>query len=335
MLNISEELFAKGTMISHDTFEIVRYHKSLMQAWDAYIQSTCNGHFLFLRNYMDYHSDRFRDHSLIFMQNERIVALMPACEENGVIFSHKGLTFGGLLYGPQTKASKVIAIFMFMVRYLKENGFSTLIYKPTPWMYHCMPAEADIYALYNLGAQITAMQLAVIIDYSRRYPYSELRRRSFKKASRASLVIRESSDWGTYMNMLNTLLLERHGVSAVHTAEEMLLLQTRFPRNIRLLVAEHSGQMLAGAVLYITDVVIHTQYLANSKTGMSLGALDLVLKEAIEFYADKKRYFCFGSCTDREGKSLNLGLLHQKETFGGQAVTYNHWALDLSCLSLE
>ena len=42
-------------------FEIIKYTPEYRQQWDAYVAKARNATFLFYRNYMDYHSDRFKD----------------------------------------------------------------------------------------------------------------------------------------------------------------------------------------------------------------------------------------------------------------------------------
>ena len=46
--------------------EIQQYIPALRPEWDCFIANSRNGTFLFFRNYMDYHSDRFIDNSLLF-----------------------------------------------------------------------------------------------------------------------------------------------------------------------------------------------------------------------------------------------------------------------------
>jgi hypothetical protein len=45
--------------------EIVRYDPSLAEAWNETVRLSRNGHFQFLRPYMDYHADRFPDASYL------------------------------------------------------------------------------------------------------------------------------------------------------------------------------------------------------------------------------------------------------------------------------
>ena len=42
-------------------FEIIKYTPEYRQQWDEYVAKARNATFLFYRNYMDYHSDRFKE----------------------------------------------------------------------------------------------------------------------------------------------------------------------------------------------------------------------------------------------------------------------------------
>jgi hypothetical protein len=53
-------------------------------------QKVKNGIFLFDRNYLDYHQDRFIDHSVLILKKNKIVALFPANENETEICSHGG-----------------------------------------------------------------------------------------------------------------------------------------------------------------------------------------------------------------------------------------------------
>ena len=47
-------------------FRIVRYDATHHDEWNRSVAKARNATFLFYREYMDYHSDRFKDHSLLF-----------------------------------------------------------------------------------------------------------------------------------------------------------------------------------------------------------------------------------------------------------------------------
>ena len=78
-------------------FEVKRYTPEDKSIWDKYVDKARNATFLFHRDYMDYHADRFRDHSLLFYKNSKLYALLPAHQIDNTLYSHFGLTYGGLI----------------------------------------------------------------------------------------------------------------------------------------------------------------------------------------------------------------------------------------------
>ena len=58
------------------------------ELWDQFIRQSKNGTFLFLRDYMDYHTERFTDHSLLFFKDKRLsfTALLDPRGEAGKEF---------------------------------------------------------------------------------------------------------------------------------------------------------------------------------------------------------------------------------------------------------
>lgn len=86
-------------------FDIVRYTPEHKTEWNRFVAQSKNGTFLFDRNYMDYHSDRFLDFSLMFYLEGRLYALMPANKKGDVFQSHAGLTYGGLVMDAKTTAA--------------------------------------------------------------------------------------------------------------------------------------------------------------------------------------------------------------------------------------
>lgn len=141
-----------------------RYNSSFASEWDRVVEESRNGTFLFKRNYLDYHSDRFSDHSLIFELGGEIVALLPANQKEEVIYSHQGLTYGGVIMTSRCKGAVVLEIFEKMIGYYRANGIKEIIYKPVPHIYHIKPSEEDLYALYRYKAELYSCGISSTID---------------------------------------------------------------------------------------------------------------------------------------------------------------------------
>ncbi len=131
-------------------FEIKRYRKEFEETWNHFVDISKQGTFLFYRNYMDYHEDRFSDYSLLVLHKQRVVALLPANREEHTLWTHAGLTYGGLITSMSVTTANVCDIFTAINEFLKKNGFDKVIYKAIPWIYHRIPAEEDLYALINI-----------------------------------------------------------------------------------------------------------------------------------------------------------------------------------------
>ncbi len=63
-----------------------------------------------------------------------------------------------------------------------------------------------------------------------------------------------------------------------------------------------------------------SQYIAANEHGKALGALDLLFDHLINDAYAGWRYFDFGTSHNPADDALNVGLITQKEEFGGRAV---------------
>lgn len=309
--------------------EIQQYIPEMKSEWDRFIESSRNGTFLFFRGYMDYHSDRFSDCSLLFRYKGRLVAVLPANREESVLWSHQGLTYGGLVLSPKCTAVQVLDIFSLLLSWMSAQGLSKLIYKCVPDIYHRYPSQEDLYALFRNNARLIARNLSTTVPLSCRMSFSQLRRRGVKKALSLSVGINESDDLRGFWNVLSENLLNRYHKRPVHTVEEITLLKSRFPDNIRLFTACKDDRVIAGSVIFEMGEWVHSQYISASPEGKESGALDLLFHYLITGrYADRT-VFDFGQSTENMGHFLNNGLIAQKEGFGGRGIVYDTYELSL------
>jgi len=311
---------------------IVKYSENFRREWDDFVEDSKNSHFMHKRDYMEYHAIRFEDCSLILKScKDEILALFPANIADGIVYSHQGLTFGGLLVSSRARMTTVADCFDAIGNYFRSNyGASDVIYKRVPDFYHRSPSQEDLYALFNLNAQVVRRDISSLIALDTRINYSKLRKRSINKAKKSGIIAKEVTDIKQFWVLLASVLEERHEAKPVHSAQEMALLMTRFPRNIRCFVAQAlDSSIVAGTLIYETETVAHAQYLANSPFGREVGALDYLLDILIsEIYKDKK-YFDFGISTENNGRTLNEGLLAQKEGFGARGIVHDFYKWDI------
>ncbi|MDE6689685.1 MAG: GNAT family N-acetyltransferase [Prevotella sp.] len=311
-------------------FEIKRYTSIDKREWDRYVAKARNATFLFYRDYMDYHSDRFTDHSLMFYVGSHLHSILPANIVGDTLYSHQGLTYGGLVMDINVTSSDVVTLFREMNDWLRAAGIRRVVYKPVPWVYHQHASEEDLYPLFWVcHAQVIARDLGTVIFMQKHLRWRKDRRRRLKVAHEHGIVVTRTTDFRAFWPVLEANLQDRHGVNPVHTVEEMELLYSRFPENIVQYNACKDGEVLAGLTFYLSPQVLHGQYCSSTPQGKKLGAVDAIYEKAMyEDYPDYM-YLDYGRSTEGDGSVLNDGLVAQKEGFGGRAICYDtyEWTL--------
>lgn len=307
--------------------EIIPYTPQLKGMWDNAVTDSRNGLFQHLRDYMDYHADRFADCSLLASDAKgRIIAVLPAHAAGDEVSSHRGLTFGGWLMTLRADMPAMMEVWAAMTEYYRSCGFHSLYYRPAPYIYHRYPAEEDIYALFRAGGELRGVQVSSVVDNSCPRGFDMASRQSVRKAAAAGIEAGESSQWPLFWQILSDRLQERYDSSPVHGLDEIMLLQSRFPEQIRLFTATLEGRIIAGVVIYDCGTAVHSQYCASTDEGRQSRALPFLYRHILDVYA-RRRFFDFGTSNEDGGMILNEGLIRQKCGFGGRAVAYNAYTV--------
>jgi hypothetical protein len=309
---------------------IIKYTPSSKKIWDDFVKSARNGHFIFLRDFMEYHSHKFDDCSLLVLNDKNnLIALLPANINNSTLYSHQGLTFGGFLIGDKVKTETMLSIFEELILYLKENGISKIIYKSIPHIYHTTPCEEDRYALFRVNAKRIRCDVSTAISLQEPFKFRRVRKRAIKKAKDSGVVVVESKNFKAYWKILNEVLENKYSVSPVHSLDEIEKLATQFPENMRLFLGMHNKSVVAGSLVFENRQIVHTQYSTNSLEGQKIGALDLILDTLINEVYREKKFFDFGTSNGDGGNYLNSSLISQKEGFGGRAIVHEFYEIKI------
>jgi hypothetical protein len=307
------------------------YDPAACSLWDEFIARSKNGTFLFLRDYMDYHHDRFQDHSLLFFEEDRLLAVLPANVRDGVFYTHGGLTFGGIVSDGRMKTAVMLQIFDALQSHLRRLGIVRVLYKTVPHIYHAIPAEEDLYALFCHGARLARRDVSSSLWMQDRPALGKGRKWSAKQAKKNGLEIRRSTAFRKFMAIEERQLGEKYGTRPTHTGAEMELLAGRFPEHIKLFGAYRGEILVGGIVIYETRRVAHAQYIAATDEGKESGAIDGILDVLLTETYSATPYFDFGISTEKQGRHLNAGLIAYKEGHGARAVAYDSYEWDLAC----
>ena len=284
-MNLKNEIQRQFDFLEYEYSLIGKYKEEQKNIWNNFINDSKNGIFMFNRNFMDYHSDRFIDYSLMFYdEKDNLIAVLPANIKDNILYSHQGLTYGGFIVDKNMKQHKMLDCFESLKQHMKDNDIQKLIYKTTPHIYHSLPSEEDLYGLFRNNAKLLKIEPSTTILLSNPCKMPKGRKAQISKAKREGLIVEESTDFINFIKLENQILKEHHNTQAVHSGEELILLNSKFPKNIKLYVVKYNNEIIAGAVLFIYENVVHTQYLTANKKARELGALDLIINELINNY---------------------------------------------------
>jgi len=299
--------------------------------WNKFVREGKNSTFLFHRDFMDYHADRFYDYSLMVYNDEsQIVAVVPAnINSDNQIISHQGLTYGSFVLQKEAKLLSTLSIIYHLLKFLQDQGIEVFLLKSFPWFYNAHPTDEIEYALFLLNAELYRRDTAFVIDLQNRIQYTGNIRREGNKAEKVNALIKEDDTLDEFWNVvLSPNLMEKFGVKPVHSLEEIKLLQSYFPENIKQYNVYLDGKVVAGTTLFITDNVVHCQYISSNEHGRKSGCLNFLFKHLLDSTFTNKQYFDFGIVNENGGRSINSGMLFWKESFGGRAQRHDFYKIN-------
>ncbi|KUJ61888.1 hypothetical protein AR687_10015 [Flavobacteriaceae bacterium CRH] len=310
-------------------YTIKKYDQNDHQIWNDFIAQAKNATFLFHRDFMEYHQDRFEDFSLLVFEDQKLKAFLPANKKDNDIYSHQGLTYGGLVYNERTKLTSVIEIFQAILFFLNEFKIQKLHLKTLPSIYNLKPAEEILYALFLAEAKIFRRDSLSVIDLLQKNKISKIRERSLKKAISNELIIKEENDFELFWNeVLIPNLQTKHDAKPVHSVEEINQLKLHFPDNIHQFNVYLKDKIVAGTTIFETETVAHCQYISKNENDADLGSLDFLFHYLIQERFAKKRFFDFGISNENQGKNLNEGLSYWKESFGASTIVHDFYEVE-------
>ncbi len=302
-------------------YSIKKYASKDRAIWHSFLQNAKNATFLFQRDFMEYHSDRFEDHSLLIFKNEKVVGLLPANISDKTLYSHQGLSYGGMVLNKKTKLKEVAEIFQSLLQYLHSEGIEKLQLKLLPKIYSSIPSDEMEYLLFITNAQIIRTDVLSVIDNQNPIKIASNRLEGVKKAQKNNLRIEEGNDFESFWNeILTPNLALRHDALPVHSLGEIAQLARVFPNSILQFNVFKNSEIVGGATIFESENVAHIQYISANEDKQQLGTLDFLFEFLINDRFKNKRYFDFGTSNENQGKNINEGLLYWKECFGARSI---------------
>ena len=312
-------------------YSVKQYQKSDYANWNAFIGQAKNATFLFHRDFMEYHKDRFEDFSLMFFNNKKLVAVLPANKVETTVYSHQGLTYGGLVYSSKLNGGKLADIVDSLLSFFKENGIQSFYFKPIPLFYTSKGNAEMEFFIIKKGAFLDKKEMNLAINLKEPLTISKSKLKHFRKVQGLDLELVEEQQFESFWELvLEPRLSEKYDAKPVHTLQEITVLKENFPNNIKQFSVYHGNSIIAGVTLFVTETVVKSQYGATTKKGEELRALDFLFINLIQKYkSEGKFFFDMGIVNDDNEKGYHAGLLKQKEELGCSAYSQDFYKMNL------
>lgn len=289
---------------------IKKYTEKLNNIWDDFIFKSNNGTIFHTQQFLNYHQNKkFINHSLLFFDKDTLIAVLPAATNNNnkILHSHPGASFGGIVYGQNLNFAIYNNIISCLEQYCLENRFDRIKLINTPNIYHQIKDESfnyllqwrgfiqkETYISHYLKNDFQNETLGLLNKRKQRYIKSIIQNNNF------SHVINEN------FNLFYPILLESKKLfktTPTHSLEELLILKEIFPQKIHLLLFYQNKTVVGGSVIFFT-----TQNTAL----IFYNAINPKYKQ--EHLATFQLYQCMRFAKKNNKKILDFGVSHNPET---------------------
>ncbi len=295
-------------------YTIKKYHAGLKADWDDLIKGSSNGTFLHLRDYMDYHANRFEDFSLMIYEGLKLRAVLPAHRVGKDIFAHKGLTYSDFIFDNKLRIEPMLSIMEDAFKYLLQNDITKIHINTIPAVFHKHPSESSLYIYHQIGGNITKVKPFFILN-TVDYQLNKDRKKNLKKVQQQAFEIKSDDIYlYDFWQIVSDNLRQKFNTKPVHSYEEISRLQRSFPEQIKLFTIWQDGILKAGTLVYLINNVCHFQYIHASPDG-DKAIVDALIYHLIKTYEATYQYISFGS-SEASQNALNKNLSYWKESFG-------------------
>lgn len=282
--------------------------------WNAFIDASTNGTFLFHRDFMEYHSDRFLDASLLVYDNNELVCCVPANKVDNIFYSHQGLTYGGFVVLEETlNLNEIVEV---VLDHLSSQNYVKIVFNMQLSFYNAF-ASSTRSLLEKSGFAISRELCNMQSRLDEPIKISNKKTAGYRNGKFDDLVLRVEQNYEGFWNeVLIPQLKARHHAKPVHTLVEIKLLASRFPKNIKQYNVYRGEELLAGATFFLHNNIAKSQYAATAPAGMTVSAMDFLYMEAMQDLTDSGyEILDYGPVNERDG-SINRGVQRFKEELG-------------------
>lgn len=319
--------------------EVIQYEKKYADQWEDFVVASNNGTIFHTRKFLSYHpAERFKDNSLIFTEDKKFSAVLPAADivRDGkrTLWSHMGASYGGFVYKESLGIRQAFDLTQNLIEYAMQNEFERIVITNVPIIYQRRYNEYMDFAFVKNGFQYLKREVTSVItlnvDEDNVFKlFKPEARTSVRRSEKLGVVIKKSNDFEEYYQILKSNLAMRHNVNPAHTLDELIRLKELYPQKIQLYGAYAGGRMIAGVVnFYCNDKAVLVFYISHDPEYQQYRAVNqlfyTIIKDAI---SRGLGFLDFGLFTVNMDPNWGLGKF--KESFGARGILRDTFYLDL------
>ena len=172
-------------------YSVRKYEVTDFELWNTFISNAKNATFLFHRDFMEYHKDRFDDFSLLIFENEKLISVLPANKVENKLYSHQGLTYGGFVYNEKLSVAQIEVAFITVLHFIRHEQFQFFEVKLIPIIYHQIASNEIDYFLFANNGKIIKRDMDLAIDYAKPLSISKSKLKHFRRISNLGISVKE------------------------------------------------------------------------------------------------------------------------------------------------
>lgn len=306
------------------------------ETWDEFVmEHSMNGTFLQTRNFLNYHQEgKFEDISLEIYKKKKLVAVCPACrvvqEGENIFYSHKGSTFGGIVYAKAVdNARDMIALLSVFEEYLAQGEISKIVLKQTPDIFSAERSELLEYLLWkNEYSSYAELNTYIDLECEKDEVWNKLdknKKRNIRKCEKQNLWFRrlESNTELENFYRLLKINLKKNGAEPIHSLKDILEFHnSRLTNDTRFYGVGMGDELLAADMMFVFKQakVMHSQNPSYDPfVERNFSPVTYLYYKLIE-EAQREGFhkLTWGISTENCGRYLNMGLIRNKESYGSK-----------------
>ncbi len=235
--------------------KIIEYSGEWKEKWDAFVEASNNGTMFHLQRFFDYHKpDKFKFNHLIFLEKNRIAAVLPgSLLKNNVFESPIGASYGSIVT-KDLKFNKAMQIVSTLLEYGRQKGIKEFLLTPAPLIYEMYPNQNLDFALlwqgfkYQLHYISSAIKLDKSLEIISRFQATV--RRNIRKTLKDKNIRVEINN--RYDEFYPILLKNkaRHNIKPTHSYEDLLKLKELLPCKLKLFMVYYKDIPIGGSLMF-------------------------------------------------------------------------------------